>query len=69
MNAYVPEYDGIQSVSLLGAQDVSGRGIERHGGKVSRVLYLRIRTEQASRDVMVYLTEDDLLTDEDMLRD
>ena len=65
----VPEYDGIQSVSLLGAQDVSGRGIERHGGKVSRVLYLRIRTEQASRNVLVYLTEDDLLTDEDMLRD
>jgi CubicO group peptidase (beta-lactamase class C family) len=64
-----PEYDGIQSISLLGAQDVAGRGIERHGGKVSRVLYIRIRTEKASRNVLVYLTEDGLVTDEDVVRD
>ena len=65
----VPEYEGIQSISLLGAQDVAGRGIERHGSKVSRVLYVRIRTEKAPRNVLVYLTEDGLVTDEDVLRD
>jgi hypothetical protein len=65
----VPEYDGIESISLIGAQDVAGRGIERHGAKVSRVLYLKIRTEKASRNALVYLTEDDLVTDEDVLRD
>ena len=65
----VPEYEGIQSISLLGAQDVAGRGIERHGGKVRRVLYVRIRTEKAPRNVLVYLTEDGLVTDEDVLRD
>jgi CubicO group peptidase (beta-lactamase class C family) len=65
----VPEYGGIQSLALLGAQDVAGRGIERHGGKVSRVLYVRVRTEKAARNVLVYLTEDGLVTDEDVLRD
>jgi CubicO group peptidase (beta-lactamase class C family) len=64
-----PEYKGIESISLISAQDVSGRGIERHGAKVSRVLYLKVRTTKASRNVLVYLTEDDLVTDEDVLRD
>jgi CubicO group peptidase (beta-lactamase class C family) len=65
----VPEYGGIQSVSVLGAQDVAGRGIERHGAKVSRVLYVRVRTEKVEHNVLVFLTEDGSVTDEDLLRD
>src|SRR5262249_35854792 len=41
-----PELAGIRAISFIGAQDVSDRGIERHGGKVARVLYYRLLSDR-----------------------
>jgi hypothetical protein len=60
-----PELAGITDVSFLAARDVSGRGIERHGAKVARVLYCRFLAGRAHRHVLVYLTADGLVTDQD----
>lgn len=57
------------SISFVAAQDVTGRGIERHGGKVSRILYYKFVTDKATRYVLVYLTTDGLITDQDVVDD
>lgn len=64
-----PELAGIRSIAYVVEHDVTERGIERHGGKVSRVLYCRMLTGDASRHLLVYLTQDDLVTDQDVLRE
>ena len=46
---------------------MSDRNIERHGGKVARILYCRLLTDQAPRNVLVYLTADGLVTDQDVV--
>ena len=60
-----PELAGIRAISFIAALDVSDRDIERHGGKVARILYCRLLTDQAPRHVLVYLTADGLVTDQD----
>jgi CubicO group peptidase (beta-lactamase class C family) len=62
-----PEFAGIQRISFVAAQDVADRGIERHGHKVSQVRYYRMLTDRAPRYVLVYLTADGLVTDEDVV--
>jgi hypothetical protein len=64
-----PELSGIKSISFIAAEDVAARGISRHGGKVSRVLYYKMLIGDTSRGVLVYLTTDHLVTDQDVLRD
>jgi hypothetical protein len=60
-----PELEGIRAISFITAQDVSDRGIERHGARVARVLYFALLTDRAPRYVLVYLTADGLVTDQD----
>jgi hypothetical protein len=60
-----PELSGIRSISFIAARDVSDRSIERHGGRVARILYCRLLADQATRQVLVYLTADGLVTDQD----
>jgi CubicO group peptidase (beta-lactamase class C family) len=62
-----PEFSGIKSIAFLDSQDVSGHGIERHAGKVKRVLYYKMLTDSATRYILVYLTADNLVTDQDVL--
>jgi hypothetical protein len=62
-----PELAGIQGIRYVAEQDVAARGIERHGAKVSRVLYYKLLTDQGARYVLVYLTADGLVTDQDTL--
>jgi len=62
-----PELAGISAISFITARDVSDRGIERHGGKVARILYCRLLTDRALRHVLVYLTADGLITDQDTI--
>jgi hypothetical protein len=64
-----PELSGIQGISFITGQDVSDRGIERHAGKVARVLYYRLVTDSGTRYVLVYLTADGLVTDQDVVSD
>jgi CubicO group peptidase (beta-lactamase class C family) len=61
------ELSGIQSIAFLDSQDLSEHGIERHAGKVKRVLYYRMLTDSTTRYVLVYLTADNQVTDQDVL--
>lgn len=65
----LPELAGLQSISFITAQNVAGRGIERHGGIVTRILYYKLHTDKASHYVLVYLTAEGLVTDEDVVDD
>jgi hypothetical protein len=59
----------LKSVKFLAERDVSSRQIERHKGKVSRVLHYRIATERPDRGLLVHLTADGRLTDYDIVDD
>ncbi|MGC4044945.1 MAG: serine hydrolase domain-containing protein [Armatimonas sp.] len=61
----VPELSGYQNLSYLATYDISARNIERHGGKVSRVLYYRLAATGPAKYLLVYLTADGLITDID----
>ncbi len=63
-----PELSGIQSLTFVAAQDVSGRGIKRHGGEVRQVLYYTLHSGPTPRRILVYLTDDHQVTDQDVLR-
>jgi CubicO group peptidase (beta-lactamase class C family) len=63
------ELSGMRGISYLAAIDLTGRGIERHGAKVSRVLYYKLLNEGRPRFVLVYLSEGDLVTDQDVVRE
>jgi CubicO group peptidase (beta-lactamase class C family) len=60
---------GLKSLSFIAAQNVADRGIERHNEKVSRVLYYKVLTDRDSRYILVYLTANNLLADEDFVDD
>jgi CubicO group peptidase (beta-lactamase class C family) len=62
-----PEFAGIRAISFIAARDVSDRRIERHGAKVARIYYYQLLTHNAPRHVLVYLTAEGLVTDEDVL--
>jgi hypothetical protein len=64
-----PELVGIRGISFVAAQDVEGRGIERHGARVRRVLYYRFSSNRGGRYVLVYLTVEGLVTDQDVVED
>ena len=56
---------GFRAVTFLGAEDVRGRKLERHGHPVSRIAYYQVATERGRRALLVYLTTDGLITDFD----
>ncbi|MEJ7619052.1 MAG: serine hydrolase domain-containing protein [Pyrinomonadaceae bacterium] len=62
-----PAFAGMRSLSFVAAEDVSGRGIKRHGGEVKRVLYYKMLTSKSARYVLVHLTVDGLVTDQDVV--
>jgi CubicO group peptidase (beta-lactamase class C family) len=61
------DFAGLQSLSYVAMQDVAGRGIERHGEKISRIIYCRLVTDKATRNLLLYLTAEGLLTDYDLV--
>jgi CubicO group peptidase (beta-lactamase class C family) len=63
------ELAGIKSATFATEQDVASREIERHKGKVSRVLYYRLATEAGERCVLIHMTADGLITDYDIVTD
>jgi CubicO group peptidase (beta-lactamase class C family) len=63
------DFGGLQSLVFLGAQETAERGIERHGGKVSCILHYKMQANRRSRYILIYLTADGLVTDEDMADD
>lgn len=57
----------LERLVFVGSSNVSGRNIERHGGKVARVLYYRMTAGSAERLLLVYLTGDSLIADVDVV--
>lgn len=60
---------GIHSLDYIASQDIGGRHIERHNGKVNRIVYYKLVTRKATEYLMIYLTPDDLVTDFDYVDD
>jgi hypothetical protein len=56
-------------LDYIATQNVGGRNIERHHGKVNRIVYYKMVTGKATEYLMVYLTADDLVTDFDYFDD
>ena len=64
-----PVVAGYRGVTYLGAEDVSGRALERHGHAVARIAYYTLTTESAQRSLLVYVTKDGQITDFDDVDD
>lgn len=60
-------FASLRALIFLHDQDVTGRGIERLGSGVARVLFYRMDTDRGSRRVMIHLTSDKLITDFDVV--
>jgi len=58
--------NGARSLSYMGLETVRGRGLERHGGQVDRVLFYSIVTDGGQHHIMVHLTADGVITDFDI---
>jgi CubicO group peptidase (beta-lactamase class C family) len=59
--------DGLGPLTYLGVEDVSGRGIRRHGGNVARVRLYRVTTTAGQRYLFVHLTAEGIVTDFDVV--
>jgi CubicO group peptidase (beta-lactamase class C family) len=59
--------EGLAELRYLGEENVSGRGIHRHGHDVARVRLYRVTTPAGPRYLFVHLTLDDAVTDYDVV--
>ncbi|WP_168207745.1 serine hydrolase [Spirosoma sp. KCTC 42546] len=57
----------LKSMTFISTEDVKGRGIERHAGKVDQILNYKITTNNTPHYVIVHLTSDGLVTDYDVV--
>jgi len=55
------------TATYLGDEDVTGRGVRRHGGEVARVRLYRLQTEAGPRYLLAYLTTAGAVTDYDVV--
>ena len=64
-----PALVGYRSLLFLAARTLPDGELMRHGGKVARVVSYKLLIGTSPRLVLVYLTADGLVTDEDVLND
>ena len=57
----------LRGLSFVAAQDIASRGVERHDGKVARILYYRMMTASGERRLLVHLTSNGSVTDVDLV--
>ena len=62
-----PALGAVRTATYVGVEDVSGRGIRRHGGEVARVRLYRMQTPAGQRYLFVHLTPDGSVTDYDVV--
>jgi CubicO group peptidase (beta-lactamase class C family) len=62
-----PPARGFTSLQYVGAQNVEGRNIERHGAKIARVVYYRMVAGDGPALLLVHLTADGNITDFDVV--
>ena len=59
--------DGLGALTYLGVEDVSRRGIHRHGSDVTRVRFYRVTTDAGPRSLLVHLTATGAIADYDVV--
>ena len=59
--------DGVAALTYLGTEEVSVRGIRRHGSDVARVRYYRVTTTAGQRSLLVHLTAENSVADYDVV--
>jgi hypothetical protein len=57
------------SLTYITEQDIAGRGVIWHDGKVACVLCYKFTTPKGSRDLLIHLTLEGLFTDMDIVGD
>ena len=60
---------GPTSLSYVGVFALAEPGIERHQGKVARLLYYKATYASGAKNLLVYLTADNRVTDYDLVSD
>jgi len=63
-----PALGSAASGVYVGEEDVSGRGIRRHGGEVARVRLYRLQTPAGTKYLLVHLTAQGAVTDYDVVQ-
>ena len=67
--AGMSDLPGLQSLAYVAEDDLTGRGIERHGAKVMRIIYYKWMTPKSTRYLLIHLTAEGLFTDMDVVDD
>lgn len=62
-NVLAAHLKALTSFIFLACEDVSGRAMERHGVRISRLCYYKMHTEPETRYYMFWLTADDLVAE------
>ena len=62
-----PATRDVSSLTFVTAQDVTGRGIERHGYPIARVVHYRMATTGGERLLLVHLDANGLVADYDIV--
>ena len=62
-----PQFKNVQSLEHVLTQDVSGRGVERHGHALARVVHYRMSTPAGTRFLLVHVDANGLIADYDVV--
>jgi hypothetical protein len=66
-NVPIGSLQGVRGVTFLHESNVAGRGIERLGSPIHRVLHYRLDTERAPRWLLVHVDAEGLVADFDVV--
>jgi len=59
----------LRSLTFIAAESIANRGVERHEGKVDRVIYYRAVPETEPAFFLIHMTADGHITDLDLVGD
>jgi hypothetical protein len=62
-----PELTGLEPLTFVAVYDVEAERINRHGAAVKKVYYYRVPESKSRRGVLIYVTAEGLVTDEDLI--
>ena len=60
-------FNNVEGLAFVHVQDVKGRGIERHGHPIARVVQYRMNTPGQVRLLIVHVDENDMIADYDLV--
>jgi hypothetical protein len=66
-NVAINSLQGVRAITFLHESNVAGRGIERLGHPIQRVLHYRMDTERGQRWLLVHVDANGLVADFDVV--